>query len=692
MLTNYMKNCLFSLILLINTPNLPAQINPQHIQIARDSWGVPHIFAPTDPEVAYGLAWAHAEDDFSSIQENILAGKGRLAEVMGKDGALFDFALQFFQIDTLVESRYYTDLGDKFRTVTEGYAEGLNAYAAKFPKQVLLKNVFPIVGKDVIKGYMLSLTLMAGAGLSFKAVHDNMIETLFQPNEKGSNAMALSPRITEDGKTWLLVNSHQPIEGRFAWYEAHLCSEEGWNMLGGLFPGGVTVFVGTNEHLGWAHTNNFHNFGDIYKLTINPDNKNQYLYDGQYIDFQARTAKLKVKLAGIKIPVKKKILISEYGPVYKNKAGGYYAFRMPAAMDIRAGEQWYDMNKAQNFNEFDIALKSMAIPMFNVIYGDREENIMMFSAGRIAKRDTALKWSNPIDGISSKYKWSEVLPYSAMPHNFNPTCGYVYNANNSPYHATCEDEYCNIYFPGLQLFDYNRGERFGRLLGELSTASWADFNRIKYDMQIDPNGSYIKNFKALYNLDELKYPKIADAITRIKQWDKSGSLDSKYASLGILTNKFLATNTNMPYAYLMIKSDTLPEDVVVDALSKARKYMLRKYNTLDKPLSEIQFLKRGDLKIPIGGMAEVNRACDTKLFNKHKGLYKMTNGDGYIQMIKYSRDSIEIETINSYGASSHPDNIHYADQMQMFVNQKMKPMTLNKEEVLQTAKRLYHPQ
>ena len=66
-------------------------IRTEQINIARDSFGVPHIFAPTDPEVAYGLAWAHAEDDFATMQTLILTGKGKLATYMGKKGAPIDF-------------------------------------------------------------------------------------------------------------------------------------------------------------------------------------------------------------------------------------------------------------------------------------------------------------------------------------------------------------------------------------------------------------------------------------------------------------------------------------------------------------------------------------------------------------------------------------------------------------------------
>jgi Protein related to penicillin acylase len=59
------------------------QINPQNIEIIRDAYGVPHIYAKTDAEVAYGLAWAHAEDDFETIQLGFLAGDAKLSKTIG---------------------------------------------------------------------------------------------------------------------------------------------------------------------------------------------------------------------------------------------------------------------------------------------------------------------------------------------------------------------------------------------------------------------------------------------------------------------------------------------------------------------------------------------------------------------------------------------------------------------------------
>lgn len=525
-----------------------------------------------------------------------------------------------------------------------------------------------------------------------KAVHENMVQEIFKPNEIGSNAIVIAPSRTEDGKTWLLSNSHQPIEGRFAWYEAHLHSDEGWNILGGLFPGGVTIFTGSNENLGWAHTNNYHSFGDVYQLKVNPANSNQYKFDEQWVDFGKRVVRLKVKLAGIKLPIKRTVLISEFGPVYKNKAGGYYALRIPAAMDIRAAEQWYNMNKSKNFNEFEQHLQTLAIPMFNTLYADVEGNIFMFSGGRVPKRDPELAWSNPIQGTSSAYKWTEMLAYEDLPYYFNPSSGYIYNANNSPFRATCEDEFCKIYHTGLQIFDYNRGERLDRLMGEVSGEfTMDDLLRIKYDKYLDTDGSYMNNFAALYNLDPSLYPDLADAIEVLNKWDLSGDIDNTQASLGMITDYFLSKSTKMPYAFLMIQSEKLSEELVVDALRKARRFMLKRYGTLELPLGDIQFLIRGKKRLPVGGMSEVLRACDVKLHHKRKGHFRMVSGDGYIQIARYSPDGVELETVNAYGASSRPGCDHYDDQMELFVREQTKTMTLDKEAVLRNASRIYPP-
>lgn len=105
-----MKKTVFVISLCFFSLFSKAQFNINKIDIVRDSFGVPHIFAPTDAEVAYGLAWAHAEDDFATIQQSYMAGKAILGAYKGKEGATIDYIVHLMRIKELVEAKYESDI------------------------------------------------------------------------------------------------------------------------------------------------------------------------------------------------------------------------------------------------------------------------------------------------------------------------------------------------------------------------------------------------------------------------------------------------------------------------------------------------------------------------------------------------------------------------------------------------------
>src|SRR5574343_581805 len=173
-----MLRILFFLICIVSSFPLQAQIkidlerpiDPNQIDIIRDKWGVPHIFGKTDASVAYGLAWAHSEDDFATIQQSLMAGKGMLAQYKGKEGAQVDYIVRLLRIPELVEDRFDTDLSPDFKKVLQGYCEGLNAYAEKHKKEVLLKNLFPVTPKDMIRYSVLQLCILSGADKALPSI------------------------------------------------------------------------------------------------------------------------------------------------------------------------------------------------------------------------------------------------------------------------------------------------------------------------------------------------------------------------------------------------------------------------------------------------------------------------------------------------------------------------------------------
>jgi penicillin amidase/acyl-homoserine-lactone acylase len=151
------------------------------------------------------------------------------------------------------------------------------------------------------------------------------IKSHFKPS--GSNAFAVSKKRSKNDETLLVINSHQPLTGPVAWYEAQLKSEEGWNMMGGLFPGSPFIFVGFNDNLGWGLTVNKPDLSDAFLLKINPLNPDQYLLDNEWVNFKSKTIELPTKLLGpLHWTFKKEAKYSEHGPVLETKNGTYAIF------------------------------------------------------------------------------------------------------------------------------------------------------------------------------------------------------------------------------------------------------------------------------------------------------------------------------------------------------------------------------
>lgn len=687
-------------VALAGTEHVDLQIDRSRIRIARDSWGIPHIQAPTDNEAAFGLAWATAEDDFESMQHSLLAIRGRLAEAEGKDGAVLDVVAFLVDVNGVVE-RYYgsdtdKDIGADYEALVAHYAAGVNAYAEAHPDEVLLDDVFPVGVSDMLKAYVLGVTGMTGLEIELLKVFEGTIAQFeVDYTEKGSNAMAFNAHRMEDDRTHLIVNSHQPLKGPMAWYEAHVVSDEGWNMMGGTFPGAATIFVGTNAHLGWGHTLNYPDYTDVYKLEMHPKDKLRYRYDGAWLDLEERKFKFKVKVGPIKLGIKRTFYRSVHGPVVKNKEG-FYALRFPAMFGIRAGEQWYRMNKAANFNEFRDALELSFIPGINVVYADDQDNIYYLANGHFPERHPDYDWKKVLPGDTSLVLWApEFDPIDSLPQYRNPECGYLFNTNNSPFFATCPEENLDPadYDPrkGYLLWNNNRALRFHDLVSaHEGLFSLEDIQRIKYDRQWRQPAQTIivSNLERPFQMDPEAFPKIEASLRLLKSWDRTTEpTNTNGAALWSLCIHY-ALQHLMEEGRLLFPNE-LTDAEFEDVIRSAQKHLKRHFGRLDVALGDLQRHVRGEDDYPVGGTADVLAAMHTEPWKK--GRMQSRVGDGLIQFVSYGEGWPQIRAMNCYGAANHEDSPHFDDQIQPYLNQELRPMTLDMEAVLQEADRVYHP-
>jgi acyl-homoserine-lactone acylase len=506
---------------------------------------------------------------------------------------------------------------------------------------------------------------------------------------KGSNTLAFNSSKTDDGSTFLAINTHQPLDGPVSWYEAHLCSEEGTNILGALFAGSPNILIGANENLGWAHTVNQPDKTDVFALEMHPKNKLKYKVDDTYLELEPKKADLQIRVLGIPIKIKKTFYESIYGPTLKSKSGTY-AVRTPALFEIRALEQWWRMNKATNFTEFYKALKMKALPGYNIGYADKNDTIFYISNGLIPIREKGYQWKDVVPGNTKKTLWTETYAIEDLPQVIQPQSGYVYNANHTPFRSSDSLDNPNqndfSLDMGFETYDNNRSTRLKILIDQYETVSYSDFKKIKYDREYPkPYNFSWMDINYLDQLDADKYPELKDLILTLQKWDRKADANSVGAGIFAVLYSQLR-----PFYQKLPEPKIFPPAILIKALKKSQAYLIKHFGSTQIPLGTYQKLVRGSKEIPIFGLPDVITSMAT--VPHQDGKVKVVSGESYIELVRFTKKGTEIESIISYGSSDHPDSPHYGDQMDSYAQFKTKKMSLNKEEIYSNAKVIYHPE
>ena len=666
------------------------KVDVNNIEIIRDKYGVPHIYSNTDKELAYGLAWAHSEDDFKTIQEAYLAGNALLSKHIGFRGAPVDFLTQLIQSEEVIDSLFET-IDKKFIEVAEGYAQGINRYAELNPEKVLVKKLFPITPKKMLKYSFLQLFISSEGDRAIRAIFENDFESLnFQRrNELGSNLFSFSTKKTNNGETYMAVNTHQPLDGPTSWYEAHLESKEGTSIIGATFAGAPCILTGSNKNLAWTHTVNRPDKTDIFQLEMVKNSKRKYYFDNKVLKLKKYRGKAFINILGIPIRVSKKYYSSVYGPTLKNKTG-FFSVRTGSLFKVRALEQWWKMNKATSFDEFYSILEMNEIPGYNIGYADKDDNIFYISNGLIPIRNDKFKWTGVLPGNTSETLWTDYYKTHELPQVINPESGYIYNANHSPFKSTSIDENPNpkdfASNMGFETFDNNRSTRIFELVESYKSIDYEDFKKIKYDNKFPTPFNY--NFMDVNKIMEMKpddYPDIADLLKQIQNWDRSTDAASTGAGAYAMFYYTLADK----YFYKSYYDRNFSKSLIADCLVEVKKRMKKYFNSTIIKLGDFQKLVRGDKEMPIFGMPDVITAMNASKYKD--GKVQVTHGESYIQLVKFSSKGTEIESIISYGSSDNEESPHYHDQMEKYSKFQTKKMSFDRDWVLNNSKRIYNP-
>jgi len=670
-----------------------SQIKSREVTIYRDTWGVPHIFGNSDADAAFGLAYAHSEDDFSNIQDVIILVRQKSGLLNGQNGAVTDFLMEWLKIYETVDKYYSTQLSSDIHHLLEGYCDGINLYAHEHNEEIKL-NLFPVEPRDIVAGFVFRTPMFFGL--------DRELELLFSLTEKpeigglqsaqkrespiGSNGFAVSPKRSENGETMLVINSHQPWDGPTAWYEAHVYSNEGWNMSGGLFPGSPVIFVGHNDSLGWVHTVNEPDLIDTYILDIHPENSNLYRFESDWLELEKKSVQIKLKILGpFSWTIHREVLWSVHGPVLRFDHGAY-AIRYAGMGEVRQIEQWYRMNKSNNFDEWTEAMKIHGIPSLNSVYADHTGNIFYVYNGKFPNRNVNYDWQSYLPGWSSNTLWKTTSDFNSAPQILNPESGVLFSTNQTPYYVTDGEDNLNPEdFPyewGVETHMNNRSFRANELFSKENTITLEKLKNIKFDKCYSQKSAMASLTKDIINaIDNQSAVDLQEASKILSNWDMCTDKKNEEAALAIF-----ATESFLQFQYIKMEDSTLLQHT-----RSAVKLLYEHYGSLKVPFGEVQRLRRGETDLALGGGPDILRA----VYSRYDGNGKLAghSGDGLFMFVKWGKTGkVFSESLHQYGsATTQPNSVHYNDQSKLFVLEQMKPNWREKDKIINNQEAVYSP-
>jgi acyl-homoserine-lactone acylase len=626
--------------------------NQYNVSIDRDFWGIPYIKGKTDQDVAYGIGLVHAEDAYADLVELMPLYRGKNAIYNGLDSIDTDYLVRLLKIHSKVKDIGKQQLSQNILSMAQAYADGVNMYANKHPDKVDL-SIHPVTQDDVLAGSYIQHLFFAGLDrdlAQMTAQDETSIPT-------GSNAIAINSTKTDSNASYLLINSHQPLSGPVGWYELNIESESGWHGHGGNFPGSFLINVGFNKNIGWGATVNRPDVMDIFELTINPNNADQYLLDDKWESFEIEEAKLAFKLFGfLRWSTKQKFRYSKFGPVIEIN-GKYFALRHINQSSFNEIEGWYEISKTKNVYEFEKQLEKRKIPSFNFVTMDSDRNIGYFYNGRIPNRHDALKARKIIRSSSSKDIWDEKDLVNNLPKFINPSNGWIQSTNQNPFSVMGEHSLKeksmkkNVHFEQRLT---NRSYVANELLSINESVDLDKFIAIKFDNSYSKNSRQYKYLESIMEYD-------TNLKLALQKWNGKTDFNNTNAALGMcfMAQEWISEMNSKPTpTYQAAKKEC-------DSLFKE---IQRNYTD---PWSKINTISRGSRTYPIQGSVDTLRAVygspnsDTKSLN-------MSGGDGLFFIIAEEDSGKVIYGMHNYGSSRNESSVHYSDQTFLFSQEALR--------------------
>lgn len=242
-----------------------------------------------------------------------------------------------------------------------------------------------------------------------------------------SNAALIGPRLSADGRAMLLGGPQMGYTAPQINHEMGIHRGE-VGVTGMEIAGAPWIIIGVTKNFAWSLTTGGTDNMDLYVELLNPANPGQYLFNGEWLDYDCRLETFRVAGAA---DVQQPICESVHGPIVGSAPG--LAFTLKRAVrghEMETYQVLFDLTRAKTVEDVDQALEKFA-PCLNFFYADKRGNIAYWHMGRIPIRAEGDNPWLPHDGTGAA-EWQGFIPWEEMPRALNPEQGWISSWNNKP--------------------------------------------------------------------------------------------------------------------------------------------------------------------------------------------------------------------------------------------------------------------
>ena len=351
---------------------------------------------------------------------------------------------------------------------------------------------------------------------------DFIPKTMERPNpHNGSNNWAISAKKSTTGNPILANDPHLGLNLPSIWYAMQLSTPEK-NTFGATLPGALGVIIGFNDSIAWGVTNATRDVKDWYKIQFKNEQRDEYLYDGEWLPTKKTIEEIKVRGEESYYDT---VIYTHHGPVTydhsflsPNKQQNY-AMRWVGHEGGNQQRALLELNKAKNYDDYTEALKHYTAPAQNFIFASASGDIAMWVQGKFPN-----KWPEQgkflMDGSTSLHEWKGFIPQAHNAHIKNPERGFVSSANQHPTDASYP---YYVYDDGYEYYRNRVINDFLRTHDHLSVADFKALQNNNFNLkafEIVPHMLANMDYKTLNNREKGIY-------NLMKSWDLNNDIHQK---------------------------------------------------------------------------------------------------------------------------------------------------------------------